>query len=358
VSVPTFGIEEEFLLGAIDGPDLCEDAEAIREKALSLVGDGVDHELRAAMIETGTAVCATAEKALRELTSRRTALRIAAADNGARVLATATHPLASPTATSYIGERRYEQLAERYGPIADQALVCGAHVHVQVPDRDSGVRVLDRIRPWLAPLVALSANSPFWQGHDTTYDSWRSRIWSALPTAGPSSMFHDLPTYEQRADDLIATGSALDRGMLYYEARLSERWPTVEVRVADVCLEAEDAVLLGLLVRGLVMTALSTQDEPAADVSLEVLRSANFTASREGLRGRLVDPSSWQLQPAEQVVERLVQHVSLALEEAGDAERVNAGVGQVLARGSGASQQRAAWESGGPDAVLDRVTLA
>ncbi|MBV9486414.1 MAG: YbdK family carboxylate-amine ligase, partial [Frankiaceae bacterium] len=232
--VPTFGIEEEFFVGDRDTGRLRHDVDAIRSRALETVDAGVDRELRTAMLEIGTAVCHDRAQARRDLERRREAIRAAAAEVDAEVLATSTHPIAVAETVDYTEKPRYQRLAAAFGQLADEALVCGCHVHVRVASPEQGVAVIDHIRPWLAPLIALSANSPYWEGRDTGYDSWRHQVWSRWPTAGPTSVFGSLEQYDGTADALIASGAAIDRGMLYFLARLSERWPTVEIRVADV----------------------------------------------------------------------------------------------------------------------------
>ena len=351
------GIEEEFLLVDAGTGALREDAEEVIRRAREVVGQGLDHELRTAIVETGTAVCRDMASAASELRLRRAATASAAGDVGAWVLAAASHPTAPPDEIGYADERRYRRIAREFGPVADQTLVCGCHVHVSVPDRDSGVVVLDRVRPWLSVLVALSANSPLWLGQDTGYDSWRTQVWSRWPTAGPTSVFGNVAAYDAQSDALVASGAALDRGMLYYQVRLSERWPTVEVRVADVCLEVDDAVLVGALARALVMTALAAADSPPPDVSVELLRAATFVASRSGLGAQLVDPVEWRARPAGQVVDRLVAHVADALEDTGDTALVLDGVARLRRDGTAADRQLAALARGGPAAVLELTAL-
>ncbi|RJK96115.1 carboxylate-amine ligase [Vallicoccus soli] len=351
MGVPTLGVEEELLL--VDGRTgaLCQDSEHVLARARELVAEGVEHELRRGMVETGSPPVRDLA-ALRSGVQRgRDAAVQAAAGLGVRVLASSTHPDARPEETGYTDDPRYARIAAVYGPLADQALVGGCHVHVGVPSREAGVAVLDRVRPWLAVLLALSANSPLWRGRDTGYASWRTQAWSRFPTAGPTSPFGGLDAYEARADALVAAGAAIDRGMLYYEARLSERWPTVEVRVADVCAEVGTAVLVAALARGLVMTALDDA-APPPEVPAELLRAATFAASRHGLSGRLWHPGDRALRPAHEVVAALVARCRPALAAAGDDVAVEEEVARLLRDGTGAERQRAAWRSGGLDGVL------
>ncbi|MDX6268294.1 MAG: glutamate---cysteine ligase / carboxylate-amine ligase [Frankiales bacterium] len=350
MDVPTVGVEEEFFLVDRSG-GLRTDAEEVLGRA-----DGLEHELRTAMVETGSAICSDLDDVEEELCTRRTRLAAAAGEVGARVLATGTHPLDDPEPVPVTRDDRYQRMAEAFGATAYDTLVCGCHVHVAVPDRDAGVHVLDRIRPWAAVLLALSANSPFWRGEDTSYAAWRPQVWKRWPTAGPTEVFGSLATYEGLGRQLQDCGAALDEGMLYYDARLSRQYPTVEVRVADVCRLPEDAVLVAGLARALVMTALA-DDGPPPDVPVALLRAASWSASRHGTEGPLVDPVTRRAAPAADVLRRLVHHVTPPLEEAGDLLRVTDGILTVLARGSGAPAQRAALAAGGWDAVQDAVTV-
>jgi carboxylate-amine ligase len=350
MDVPTLGVEEEFFVVDPSG--------ALRtdvEQVLASAGEG-DHELRTAMVETGSAVCADLQAVEEDLAARRTRLVAAAGSVGSRVLATATHPLDDPEPVPITRNPRYQRMADAFGATAYDTLVCGCHVHVAVPDREAGVHVLDRIRPWLAPLLALSTNSPFWRGEDTSYAAWRPQVWKRWPTAGPTEVFGSLAVYEQQAGDLQATGAALDEGMLYYDARLSRQYPTVEVRVADVCRLAEDAVLIAGLARALVMAALADDGPPCA-LPVSLLRAAAWSASRHGVEGRLVDPVERAARPAADVLGRMLAHAAPALEAAGDLTRVQDGVERVLRRGTGSRAQREAFARGGWDAVVDAVTV-
>jgi carboxylate-amine ligase len=148
--------------------------------------------------------------------------------------------------------------------------------------------------------------------------------------------------------------------MVYFDARLSATWPTVEVRVADVALRVEDAVLLAGLVRGLVDTAAEEwrAGEPAPDVRTEVLRVAGWRAARSGLSGDLVDPRTGRPAPAADVLAALVEHVRKALARHGDEPLVDAGVAELLRRGSGAVLQRAVYEETGDLAAVVRAAVA
>lgn len=346
------GVEEEFLLvdPATGRPRAVGQAVLAVSAAEGPDDDDLTAELHREQLETGTKPCHTLDELGAELRSTRATAATAAEDVGVAIAPLATSPLAvEPTVSP---SSRYKEMARRFGRTVSEELTCGCHVHVAIDSTEEGVAVLDRIRPWLAPLIALSTNSPFWLGEDSGYASFRSQVWQRWPSAGPYGPFGSAATYRTFVDSVLGTGTVLDEGMLYLDARLSRQHPTVEVRVADVCRETDDAVLIAALTRALVQTAVlgwHAGDEPDP-VRTEVLRLAAWRAGRSGMEGDLLDPGSWHPAPATEVVGRLLEHVRPALEEAGDLETVRDLLATVLSRGTGARRQRE---------VLDRTgTLA
>jgi len=310
-------------------------------------GDGpLEHEFMEEQIETATPPRTTLEEIAAAIREGRAGAQAAAERHDARVAALATSPMAFDGTT--VGKLRYLTARAAFGLTAREQLTSGCHVHVGVADDVEGVAVLDRIGPWLAPLLALSANSPYWMGDDSGYASFRSQVWSRWPTAGPTRAFGTPEAYHAAVQGLVDTGTILDQGMVYFDARLSARYPTVEIRVADVCLSPDTATLLAALARGLVETAARAADAPAPDVPVEILRTAFWRAGRSGISGDLVDPRTWRPAPAHDVVGALVAHVRDALRDMGDLETVTDLLGALWAGGDGASRQRGwAAEAGG-----------
>lgn len=371
MQVRTVGVEEELLV--VDpsgspvplGPDALEVASRRGEGENAEEHDSGGNEgahlmpeLKAQQLELGTRVCRTLDEVDGELRHWRSRADAAAVAVGARVAALATPPVpVRPVPTA--GER-YERMLDAFGLTAREMLTCGCHVHVGVEDDEEGVAVLNRIRVWLPVLTALTTNSPFWHGEDTGYASYRTQVWHRWPSAGPNELFADAAEYHRLIDDMLATDTVLDTGMVYFDARLSDNWPTVEVRAADVALRVEDAVTLAGLVRGLVETAAreARRGAQAPDVPAEVLRVASWRAGRSGLTGDLVHPLTGRPAPAAQVLAALHDHVRAALVDAGDEQRVADGLAGLLRRGTGADfQRRVHTDSGGDLRAVVRAAV-
>jgi carboxylate-amine ligase len=356
----TFGVEEELLIvdpdsgeplaladallsgrrmAADDAPD---DPRVLHTHDTAVIDDemGLSAELKLEQIETQTRPCLEYGELLEQIRAGRALADRAARNNKARVAALATSPLGLSSHTT--PDPRYAKMLERFGLTAQEQLTCGFHVHTYIESHDEGVAVLDRIRDKLAVLTALSANSPFWNGVQTGFESYRTQAWNRWPTAGPSGIYGTYSAYRRVVARLLDSGVMLDEGMIYFDARLSRNHPTVEVRVADVCLRAEDAALIAVLVRALVETASREWHDGVepAPVPTVLLRMASWQASSEGLGGELLDFGTFRPAPAVDVVRSLVDYLAPVLQEQGELASARQGVEDVIARGTGAAEQR------------------
>ena len=316
---------------------------------------GFSFELKLEQIETQTPPCLDYNELLRQVRQGRALADQAARSHGARVAALATSPRGAATHTT--PSPRYVTMQERFGLTVRNQLTCGYHVHTYVHSAEEGVAVIDRIRDKLAVLIALSANSPYWYGAETGFESYRTQAWNRWPGSGPAMIFGSLPVYRRVVTRLVESGVLLDEGMIYFDARLCRHHPTVEVRVADVCLRAEDAGLIAVLVRALVESAVrewADGVEPAPVPTL-LLRMAAWQASNCGVRGDLLDFGTFLPAPAARVVQSLVDYLAPVLEEQDELELVREGIARILTEGTGSQLQRQPFRHGGLVAVVDRA---
>jgi len=343
------GVEEEFLLVSSDADHLVAAGDRVARLARVLAGesDAADHELKQEQAEIGSKPCSSLDDLRAQLVARRHALAAAAASMDARVAALATCPLAGQSSTTE--QPRYRRLIELAGPVAgDEQLTCGQHVHVGVASDEEAVAAVDRLQQWLPTLRALCANSPFWRERDTEHASYRSVLWDRWPTAGGTQPFGSAAAYRDTVERLIASGAALDEQAIYFDARVSARYPTVEIRVADVSVDVERAVAIAALCRALVDESVRRwqQGEPAPSIRPEFLRAAAWTAGRSGMSGRLLVLPGFEPVAASDALGRLVDFARPALERFGDGDVVDAELVRVRSSGTGADEQRALVRAG------------
>lgn len=337
------GVEEEFLIVSTTGQ-----AVPLGELLDRLSGDdGLSSEMKQEQIEACTLPRTSLVDLAADITARRASADATARTVGARSVALATSPF--PVQSTAAPGDRIDRMMQQYGVTAVEQLTCGCHVNVEVESDEEGVAILDRIRVWLPVLMALSTNSPFCNGLDTGYASYRSQAWYRWPTAGPSEIFGSAKAYHAHVQDMLRSGVPMDLAQIYLDARLSHHHPTVEVRVAEVCLFADDAVLLAALVRGLAETAARQwrAGVPPVPASAAQLRLASWQAGRYGIDGDLVDPYTGAPRAAFDVVISLLDHLQPVLKKQGDFDAVEALLFQVLTRGTGATRQRTAYAAAG-----------
>ncbi|WP_107656093.1 glutamate--cysteine ligase 2 [Nocardia suismassiliense] len=335
----TVGVEEEFLLA---DPETGAPAAKNVEVAQTAAELGIDLqlELTRCQVETSTGVHTDSAELAKELRDLRCGVAACAEKNGALLLAVAIPPTV-PNKFPVTDTPRYQRIAESFGMLAHEQGLCGCHVHVAVPDRDTALQVSNFLRPWLPLFLALTANSAIYRGADTGFASWRSILWRRWPSAGPPPYFESARDYDAMVAIMLSSGSILDKKMVYWDVRPSSTFPTVEIRVSDVPATTEETVLLATLVRAAVLTARMSlaQHRSAPSVSAEMLRAAYWKAARTGLDGDLLDPMCGRIVPARDLIAEFIDYVGPALDELGDRRLVTDSLTAVLVRGNGAMRQ-------------------
>lgn len=335
------GVEEEFLLVDSRTRQPAPRVLEVLDDAQRLAKSSVDPELHSAQIETATPPCSNLDELRNHLTSLRMATAEAAGSHGAMVVASGTYPGEMGEAGRAITPKpRYLAMPGVSGSLAEEHLISGCHVHISVTSPDEAIRALNRSRRWTPCLLAMAANSPFWEGRDTGFDSFRTEVWARWPMAGPTGSFADMAEYEDLLERLISSGIILDEAMAYWDIRPSRRFPTVEFRVTDVMMEVDDVVLVAALTRAVVEQSAHEPDRPLRS---ELLRASTWRAALQGLSGGLLDPADGTVWPAPEMLRRLVDWARPALERTGDLEEVSELLDRLLGRGTGAFRQRNAY---------------
>lgn len=337
-----FGVEEEFQLLDEDTLVPVPLGSAARSALPSGAGE-VSKEFLTSQIEFSTSPSETLQDAAAELLAFRFALGAFAREHRAVALGTGA-PFGAGPAESVSPSERYETVARWLGHIVDGHHVNGLHVHVELPDDDDArVRALNAIRPWMPTLLALSGNSPFADARDTGHDSWRTIVMRRLPLAGAPPRFRDIDHYRSTVDDLVSRRVIPDAASVSWAARISDSYPTVELRIFDAQLDVEDSLLLAALTRALIDTA---PPEARAQDGDEI-QSSLWAAASRGLDATIQHPQTNEPLAARDAVELLHRAVAPALQASGDLDFATAGLERLLRFGTGAARQRAAYAADG-----------
>lgn len=341
---PRFGVEEEFLVIDPASRDVMPRAEAVVTRARTRLGNRVSGELTHLQVETRTGVCTSVKELVGQLLEARSVVGACAEEEGLRIVATGTPVLAGAVPPPITEGARQDLGNATFRGLHDEQAICAMHVHVEMPDRELAVKVSNQLRPYLPVLITLAANSPFWAGRDTGYASWRTMVWARWPVAGPPPVFASAAHYDELVESMLAAGALVDRGTIFWDVRPSASHPTLEIRVADVPVTAQESALFAAMVRALVVhvAAVVERGEPDPIVAPELMRMAYWRAARDGLGGDGFDLFTGRLAPATRLAKRLFEVVRPILAAHGDYELVQGWMDDLLTGGGGAARQRAA----------------
>jgi glutamate---cysteine ligase / carboxylate-amine ligase len=341
----TLGVEEEFFLVDMETGSPVGLAGEVSARVADQFGFGAAAEIYPSMIEIRTGVCKSLGQVREQLTGLRSATAAVAAEFGAGLLASSTYPPEHFREEMVRPIARYIRQLNDYRRLIVKQHITGCHIHVGISNPDNAIQVMNRARTMLSPLLALSANSPFWQGTNTGYESWRTLVWSRWPVSGIPPEFQGRADYDTLVADLIALGIIADASNLYWDLRPSLRWPTLEFRAFDVPRTVDVAVALSGLTRACARVCLdeAIRGVPATPVSPVILKAARWQAARDGLAGQLVHLPERRLAPASEIIHATLHRLRSELEDQGDWDEVSELVATILAEGNGAQRQRASY---------------
>jgi carboxylate-amine ligase len=345
----TLGVEEEYML--LDGEtfDLVQHVDTVLGAMAGHEFEArVKPELMQSVIEIATPVCRQAGDVYNELRQLRGFVISTAREKGLRVASAGTHPFSLFERQRITARDRYRNLVDQLQYIARRELIFGLHMHVAVDDPEKAIKVVNGILVHLAPLLALSANSPFWRGEPTGLASTRSAVFAAFPRSGPPPRFHDYADYAEVVGQLEKTGCIADYTHIWWDVRLHPRLGTIEFRMCDAVTRVEDAVALTAFCQALVKH-LCEQYERGEEIPSfhRILTTENkWLVARYGLEAPLMDLDTGRRNrvPAAQLVRRALRTLEPHARELGS-ERELEGVREILSRGNGADRQLRTWNA-------------
>jgi len=288
----TIGIEEEYLLVDKQTRDLAGDPpEALFEACRKHIDGVVTHEFLKGQIEVNTKVCANTGEAREQLSSLRTAVAGAADEFGLAPIAAATHPFSRWQEQPRTDQDRYNVIDHDLQTVVRRLMICGMHVHIGIDNDELRLDLLNQVSYFLPHLLAFSTSSPFWQGEDTGLKSYRLSVFDELPRTGLPNIFDSWPEYQRHVNALINANLIEDASKLWWDVRPSCRFPTLEMRITDVCTRIDDAVAVAALFMCLLrmLYRLKKNNQRWRQYSPMLIEENRWRAQRYGLDEGLVD---------------------------------------------------------------------
>jgi len=339
----TLGVEEEYMLLDGDTLDLAQHIDTVlADMSGHELEQRINPELMQSVLEIATPVCRDAAEVESQLRTLRGYVAATAAQRGMKVGSAGTHPFSLFERQRITARDRYRNLVDQMQYIARRELIFGLHIHVAVDDPEKAIQVVNGLLPQLAPLLALSASSPFWRGEATGLSSSRQMVFAAFPRSGPPPRFRNYQDYAEVIGQLEKTGCIADYTHIWWDIRLHPRYGTVEVRICDGVTRVEDAVALTAYCQSLVKL-LSEQHDAGEEIPSyhRILTTENkWLAARYGLEAPIMDLVTGRRNriPVAQLVRRTLRAIEPHARELG-CDRELEGIKDILGRGNGADRQ-------------------
>jgi glutamate---cysteine ligase / carboxylate-amine ligase len=346
----TLGIEEEYLLVDKDSRDLAQEPPpallAKCQEALLDYGSQVSPEFLRSQIEVGTSVCHTIDEAREELIRLRTTVGTIADEFGLAPIASSTHPFATWRSQQHTDKERYNVLARDLQQVARRLVICGMHVHVGIEDDDLRIDLLGQAAYFLPHLLALSTSSPFWEGQATGLKSYRLAVFDELPRTGMPYQFGSYSEYARSIEVLVNAGLIEDATKIWWDLRPSARFPTLEMRITDICPLLADGITIAALFRCILrmLYRLRRQNQRWRHYPPFLVRENRWRAQRYGTGEGMVDFGKGTVVPFPELMEELLELIAEDAEHFDCVAEV-ARVRDIVKEGTSADRQLARFEA-------------
>jgi carboxylate-amine ligase len=341
----TIGIEEEYLLVNPETRDLAIDVpDALMAECERRLEEQVSPEFLQSQIEIGTRVCSNLKQAAQELARMRKTVAEVAAEHGLAPIAASTHPFAQWYSQKPTDKERYQVLARDMQAVARRLLICGMHVHVGLGDDELRIDFLGQVSYFLPHLLALSTSSPFWQGENTGLKSYRISVFDELPRSGLPETFESYGEYARHVEILIRAGVIEDASKLWWDVRPSARFPTLELRIPDVCTRLRDGIAVAAIYVCLLrmLYRLKRNNQRWRRYSNVLIQENRWRAQRYGCDEGLIDFGIGEIVPYADLLEEMIDLVrvdALALDCLPEVEHAR----KIVTGGTSAHRQLAVY---------------
>ncbi len=348
----TIGVEEEYLLVDPETWNLAENPpDSLIDECVQEMGDQVTPEFLRAQVEIGTRPCGNIAEMREELIRLRGGVARVAAKHGLAPIAVSTHPYGDWRDQNYVPKQRYEDLAHDMQAVARRLLICGMHVHVGIEDKDMRIDLMNQARYFLPHLLCLSTSSPFWQARDTGLKCYRLTVFDSLPRTGlpePTASWSD---YQRLIEHMTSSGLVQDGSKIWWDLRPSAHYPTLEMRICDVCPNLEDALTIAALYQCILrmLYRLRISNQRWREYPNMLVQENRWLAQRYGSQSKLVDFGKRSLMPYADLLNEILDLVAEdadALDCSAEVERART----IVKHGTSAEQQLAVYATAGGEA--------
>jgi len=342
----TIGVEEEYQIIDPQTRELRSYITEILAKGQMLLREQVKPELHQSIVEIGTNVCHTPAEVRAELVRLRGAIMELADKNGLKIAAAGTHPFSSWVTQEITPLERYLGVQQDMQDLAKQLLIFGTHVHIGIEDREFMIDAMNVIRYLLPHLLCLSTSSPFWMGRQTGLKSYRSIIFRHFPRSGIPRVFQSWADYTYLLDTLVQTHSVPDSTKIWWDVRPNGRYPTLEIRICDVCTRVDEAVCIAAILQAVVakLWKLRRDNMTFRVYQSDLIEENKWRAVRYGLDGNLIDFGKQAEAPAREMIREMIEwFIGDIADELGSRREIEYAL-TILENGSSADRQLAVYE--------------
>jgi carboxylate-amine ligase len=340
---PSFniGIEEEYQSIDPETRDLRSHIHAeIVQKGKTLLAERVKPEMHQSVIEIGTGVCANIKEAGIELRSLRRTIIDLARQNGLRLAAAGSHPFAQWHKQEIYPDDRYHTIVEDMKMVARANLIFGLHVHIGVEDRETAIQIMNGARYFLPHILALSTNSPFWEGMDTGFKSYRCKVFERFPRTNIPDIYTSWSEFENYVNLLIHTNCIDNAKKIWWDIRPHPHFPTLEFRVCDVPMRVDETIAIAALCQAVIakLYLLHEKNQSFRHYSRALIMENKWRAARYGLDGKMIDFGKQTEVPVRSLINEILEFVSDVVQDLDSAEELEY-INKMAEEGTGADRQ-------------------